>query len=683
MAPVNVDEQPIVQALLKHDLPAQTPAQQKAEQEWRERASKLTELNIKAVEGPLAELDAHLTLRSYISGYTISRADLIVWGTLRSNRVAASFTKTGARVNLSRWYSFIESDAHPFVTQAVTDTHNAKNAETKKAAAASTDKKAGGDDQVNFDIGLEDTSAGVVTRFPPEPSGYLHIGHAKAALLNDYFAHKKYKGTLLLRFDDTNPLKEKQEFEDSIVEDLALMGVTPDKTTHTSDYFQELYEYCVQMLKEGTAYADDTAQEKMRQERMDGIASARREMTPEDSLARFEEMKAGTEEGKKWFIRAKISADNPNKAMRDPVIYRCSPQPHHRTGDTWKIYPTYDFCCPIVDSLEGVTHALRTTEYLDRDAQYQWMLKALRLRNVYNWDFARLNMIRTLMSKRKLTKIVDEGKVWGWDDPRMPTVRGIRRRGMTIPALQEFILKQGPSRNVVNLDWTTIWATNKKYIDPTASRYTAIAKRDMVTVHVTGFAHPAPYAEDRPKHAKYDLGNKKVWFSDTIVIEQVDAAELAEGEEITLMNWGNAIVRSISHSINPVKAIAAAVQDAQRPVASVNVDLNLQGDVKTTKKKIHWLATPDNNGQELIPVECVDFDYLITKDKLEDDDKLEDFLTAQTEFRTDCVADCNVASLREGDIMQFDRKGYFRVDRPFLHGQPAVLFQIPTGKGGK
>jgi len=409
----------------------------------------LTPLNIKAIDGQLAELDSHLTLRSFISGYTLSKADLWVWGVLRSNRVAHSYIKQNVRVNLSRWFNFIE-ESNPWIGEAVA------SASTAKAAEKTEDT--GG----NFDIGLQDTSNGVVTRFPPEPSGYLHIGHAKAALLNDYFAHQKYKGTLLLRFDDTNPMKEKQEFEDSIIEDLALLGVTPDKVSHTSDWFQELYDYCVQMLREGTAYADDTPQETLRAERMDGIASKRREQSPEESLARLEEMKAGTEEGKKWFIRAKISFTDPNKAMRDPVIYRCSPQPHHRTGDKWKIYPTYDFCCPIVDALEGVTHALRTTEYKDRDAQYQWFLKALKLRNVYNWDFNRLNLIRTLLSKRKLTKFVDTGFVRGWDDPRMPTVRGVRRRGMTIGALQEFILKQGPSKNIVNLDWSTFWATNKK-----------------------------------------------------------------------------------------------------------------------------------------------------------------------------------------------------------------------------
>jgi len=410
----------------------------------------MTALNLKAIEGELAELDAHLTLRSFISGFTISKADLWVWGVLRSNRVAHAFIKQSIRVNLSRWFNFIE-ESNSWVGDAVTATNAAK--------AADRAEDTGG----NMDIGLQDTSNGVVTRFPPEPSGYLHVGHAKAALLNDYFAHTKYKGTLLLRFDDTNPSKEKQEFEDAIIEDLALLGVKADKISHTSDWFQELNDYCLQMLREGTAYADDTPQEQMREERKAGIPSGRRDISPEESLIHFDEMKTGSE-GKKWYIRAKISYTDLNGAMRDPVIYRCNPEHHHRTGDKWKVYPTYDFCCPIVDSIEGVTHALRTTEYKDRDAQYQWFLKALRLRNVYNWDFNRLNLIRTLMSKRKLTKFVDTGIVRGWDDPRMPTVRGVRRRGMTIGALQEFILKQGPSKNVVNLDWSTLWATNKKWV---------------------------------------------------------------------------------------------------------------------------------------------------------------------------------------------------------------------------
>ncbi|KAK8229284.1 glutamyl-tRNA synthetase [Phyllosticta capitalensis] len=629
--------------------------------EWQDRAAKLTPLNLKAIEAPLAELDAHLTLRSHIVGYGLTDADITVWKTLRDNRVAHAYIKQNLMVNLTRWFKYIE-EAYPEQSALA-------HRPAKKAAAA--DEKKG--DEGNYDIGLQDVENGVVTRFPPEPSGYLHIGHAKAALLNDYFAHKKYQGTLILRFDDTNPSKEKQEFQDSIIEDLALMGIKPDRSTHTSDYFQELYEYCIQLIKEGNGYADDTAQEQMRQERMDGIASKRRDASVEDNLARFEEMKKGTEEGTKWCIRAKMSVDNPNKALRDPVVYRCNPQEHHRTGATWKIYPTYDFCCPIVDSIEGVTHALRTTEYKDRDAQYQWFIKALKLRGVHNWDFARMNFVRTLLSKRKLTKLVDAGLVWGWDDPRMPTVRGIRRRGMTIPALQEFILKQGPSKNIVNLDWTTFWATNKKYIDPIAGRYTAVESTDKVPVKLIGYAHPGSYTEEKPLHAKNkDVGMKKVTFSSEVLLDQEDAQSFAQDEEITLMNWGNAIVRKISHSINPVNLL----KSGKTPITGLELELHLQGDVKKTAKKVTWLST----AQDLVPVELVDFDFLITKDKLAEEDNWEDFITPKTEFRTEAVADQNVAKLKVDDIIQFDRKGFFRVDRAFQHGKPAVLFQIPTGK---
>lgn len=495
-------------------------------------------------------------------------------------------------------------------------------------------------------------------------SGYLHIGHAKAALLNDYFAHEKYNGTLIVRFDDTNPSKEKMEFQDAIIEDLSLMGIKPDKMTYTSDYFDELYEYMLQMIKEGNAYADDTDKETMAHQRMHGEPSKRRDATVQENLARFEEMKNATPEGIKWCIRAKMSVDDPNKALRDPVCYRCNPSPHHRTGSKWNIYPTYDFACPIVDSIEGVTHALRTTEYRDRNPQYKWMLDALKLRQVQIWDFARMNFIRTLLSKRKLTKLVDEGVVWGWDDPRFPTIRGIRRRGMTVPGLREFILKQGPSKNVINLDWTTIWATSKKYIDPVAGRHTAISKKDMVKATIKG-GPATPYTEDKPRHAKNpEVGMKKVSYSSTILIEQEDAKTFKQDEEVTLMNWGNAIVRKID-------------TDASALVTGLEFELHLEGDFKKTEKKITWLST---EGQPMVPVELVDFDYLLNKDSMQEEDKLEDCLTKVTEFREDAIADCNVADLKEDDIIQFDRKGYYRVDRAYKPDQPAVLFNIPTGK---
>lgn len=282
-----------------------------------------------------------------------------------------------------------------------------------------------------------------------------------------------------------------------------------------------------------------------------------------------------------------------------------------------------------------------------------------------------MNFIRTFLSKRKLTKLVDEGRVWGWDDPRFPTIRGIRRRGMTIDALREFILKQGPSRNIVNLDWTLFWATNKKYIDPVAPRHTAIDKEHAVIANVKG-ARAAPFTEEKPKHGKNSqLGTKKVAFSPTIIIEQSDAKSFKEDEEITLMSWGNAIVRKISHSMNPLN---------HSIVTGLELELHLQGDFKATKQKVTWLST---HGQELIPVELVDFDYLINKDIIEKDDEVDECLNDHTEFLTEALADENVADLKENDIIQFERKGYFRVDRPLIHGKPAVLFNIPTGKATK
>ncbi|RAH48477.1 glutamate--tRNA ligase GUS1 [Aspergillus brunneoviolaceus CBS 621.78] len=628
---------------------------EKLETEWLSQLETFTTLDFKTLEPQLQRLNNHFLLRSFVAGYSLSTADLAIWGALRANRVAISPVRKGALVSLTRWFNFID-ELCPWAATAL-ESMNAVAKEKKTAKAK---------EGASYDINLLNTDKGVVTRFPPEPSGYLHIGHAKAALLNDYFAHEKYAGTLLVRFDDTNPSNEKLEFQDAIIEDLALMGIKPDRLSYTSDYFDELYEYAIRIIKEGHAYADDTDKETMAEQRMVGEPSKRRDASVEESLARFEEMKQGTPEGLRWCIRAKISYDAPNKTLRDPVIYRCNVAEHHRTGSKWKIYPTYDFACPIVDSKEGVTHALRTIEYRDRNAQYQWFLDTLKLRHVQVWDFARMNFVRTLLSKRKLTKLVESGAVWGWDDPRFPTIRGIRRRGMTIPALREFILKQGPSKNIVNLDWTLFWATNKKYIDPVAPRHTALFKNQLVKAKLNGA--PAAYTEDKPKHAKNPaIGTKKVTFSGSILFDQEDAKTFKQDEEITLMAWGNAIVRKIE------------TDAATGVVTALELDLHLAGDFKKTEKKVTWLSAD----QELVPVELVDFDFLLNKDTMTEEDTLEAVLNPHTEFRDEAVADANVADLKEGDIIQFERKGYYRLDRPYAPGQPAVLFNIPTGKAGK
>ncbi|EJU05268.1 glutamate-tRNA ligase [Dacryopinax primogenitus] len=610
-----------------------------------------------AVTSSIDALDDRLALRTYLSGHEPTVADYAIWGALKRNNVVAGVLKRGAHVHLARWIAHLEGfERVQSALAALTEARSSKNKSAKKAAAASS-----------FALGLPDAAEGkVVTRFPPEPSGYLHIGHAKAAMLNQYFA-QMYKGRLIIRFDDTNPSKEKEEFEQSIIEDLALLGVHADLLSHTSDWFAKLYEECVELIKRGKAYADDTEQEQMRCERTERLPSKRRDMTPEETLQKFEEMKTGSVEGQRWCIRAKISYNDDNGALRDPVIYRCNLTPHHRTGSQWKVYPTYDFACPIVDCLEGVTHALRTNEYRDRNPQYHWFLQALGMRDVHVWDFSRIAFIYTLLSKRKLHWFVDQGLVGGWDDPRFPTVRGIRRRGMTVEGLKQFILAQGPSQSQLLLEWDTIWSLNKKVIDPVAPRFWAIMKDNAVKVTIRGA--PGVEVKNVPKHKKNsEVGEKKTVYSGEIYVEQEDAVIFEDNEEITLMDWGNAIVRSKETGPNGV-------------ITHITMDLHLEGDFKKTEKKITWLTSP-TAAHPLVNVVLKDYDYLITKKKLEEEDKVQDFVTPVTEFKVAAWSDANVLDLAKGDIIQFERKGYYILDNiSGAKGEETLEFiHIPDGK---
>ncbi|KAJ1035931.1 hypothetical protein NDA13_000586 [Ustilago tritici] len=598
-------------------------------------------------------LDQHLGLRTFLVGHAITAADVSIWAAVRVSSPVIGLVKKGLHKHLQRWFNHIDSLAPTSDALVQLADAKAEKFKNKKTAAG-------------FDLFLKNAKQGqVVTRFPPEPSGYLHVGHAKAAILNQYFA-RQYNGKLIIRFDDTNPSKEKEEFEQSIIEDLALLGIKGDTTSHTSDYFNTLYKYAIQMIQLGKAYADDTVQEQMRAERMDGIPSKRRDASIEENMTRFAEMSAASPEGRKWCLRVKISFDDPNKAMRDPVIYRCNPDiSHHRTGNTWKVYPTYDFACPIVDSIEGVTHALRTNEYRDRNPQYYWMLDALNLRKVDIWDFGRLNFVYTLLSKRKLQWFVDNGIVGGWDDPRFPTVRGIRRRGMTIETIQEFILAQGPSQQIINMEWDNIWTINKRHIDPVVPRYVALDKEGMVKVTVKGA--PKRHTKETPRHKKNpDLGNKITVFDEVVCVEQADARSFGEGEEVTFMDWGNVF-------INKKEA------DAAGNVLAIEATANLDGDFKKTKKKVTWLA-PSTPEQSLTEVNLVDFDYLITKKKLEEEDNFADFVTPNSEFRSIALADHNVAFLQEGAAIQFERKGYYILDKKVGKDGKADFIKIPDGK---
>jgi glutamyl-tRNA synthetase len=510
---------------------------------------------------------------------------------------------------------------------------------------------------------LEGAVAGrVVTRFPPEPSGYLHIGHAKAVLLNDYYA-KRYKGRLIVRFDDTNPSKEKEEYQESIVQDLAKLGVTPNVVSYTSDYFDTCVGYAKYMIRNGYAYMDDTPQEQMKVERADRKDSVHRNQTPEEAMKCFELMCSGSEEGSKWCLRAKIDMKSDNGTMRDPVLFRQNLTPHHRSGTKYKAYPTYDLACPIVDSIEGVTHALRTTEYDDRNDQYQWIQKALGLRRVRVHTFSRVNFKNTVLSKRKLTWFVDNGYVTGWDDARFPTVRGVVRRGININALRNFMYSQGSSKRIVLMDWTVFWSENKKEIDKAAKRFMAInPKGNNVTLHVTNAPAESDFAfVETSCHPKDPaLGSRAIRISNKVLLETVDVEGIQVGENIVLMRWG--VVK-----INKVDAESNVLEGEYLP----------DGNFKSAERKLSWLADVTNN----IPIVLMEFDNLISKDKIEEDENFEDFINPNTLASTEVVGDAGLKMLHEHDIIQLERRGYYRVDRPYISpSKPLVLYMIPDGK---
>ena len=343
----------------------------------------------------------------------------------------------------------------------------------------------------------------VVTRFPPEPSGFLHIGHAKAVLLNNFFA-RKHSGKLIVRFDDTNPSKEKAEFEEAILSDLATLGVNADIKSHTSDHFELITTKAIILIKQGDAYMDDTDAETMKTNRMECKPYEFRDRSVKENMKLFDLMRTGSEDGQKWCLRAKIDMDSKNGCLRDPVFFRTNLTPHHRTHSKYKAYPTYDLACPVVDSHEGVTHAMRSMEYTDRNFLYNWVLDVLKLRKVQIQGFARVNFNKTLMSKRKLQQLVDAGSVEGWNDPRFPTVQGITRRGLRIPALNRFLLELGFGKRSVDMTWDKIWVRNRQFIDPTSVRFHAVALSNTVVLTMKNVDETPHQIISTKKHPKYD-----------------------------------------------------------------------------------------------------------------------------------------------------------------------------------
>jgi len=418
------------------------------------------------------------------------------------------------------------------------------------------------------------------------------------------------------------------------------------------------------MIADGHAYVDPSPQEEQKEKRLKKEDNAARAHSIAENQRLWKEMLAGSEEGLKCCLRAKISMQSNNGSMRDPTIYRTNLIPHAKTKDKYKAYPTYDLACPIVDSIEGVTHALRDLQYSDRDEQYAWFQTTLKLRPVDIWGFSRVNFTKTMLSKRKLQWMVDNKMAEGWDDPRFPTVAGIMRRGMTVAGLKNFILKMGASRNTNLMGWDKIWAENKKIIDPTVTRFMALLSDDIVPLTLAG-APAEPFNETLYKHPKDQSFGKKVrQFAPTVLVQQEDATEIVDGEEVTLMSWGNAIITSV-------------VRGDGGKVVRLEGRLHLEGDVKKTKKKLTWLAdTPD-----VVDVQLVDLDFIIKKEKFEEEDKIEDIINKDSIFTFTGKGESALRTVKRGETIQVERRGFYVCDEPYLRpSDPMRFLFVPDGR---
>ncbi|XP_043917515.1 bifunctional glutamate/proline--tRNA ligase isoform X9 [Protopterus annectens] len=626
------------------------------------------------------ELDCCLSLRTYLVGNCLSLADFFVWAALKGSTVWQKIlNEKKTLVHTRRWYNFLAADK-AFQILCSKWIMAASPSSMPVPTKASENSSANQSNEKKQDVGkfveLPGAEMGkVVVRFPPEASGYLHIGHAKAALLNQHY-QVTFKGKLIMRFDDTNPEKEKEDFEKVILEDVSMLNIKPDQFTYTSDHFDTIMKFAENLIKEGRAYVDDTPPEQMKQDREQRIESKNRSNSVEKNLHMWEDMKKGTDYGQTCCLRAKIDMNSNNGCMRDPTIYRCKNEAHPRTGTKYKIYPTYDFACPIVDSVEGVTHALRTTEYHDRDEQFYWFIDALGIRKPYIWEYSRLNLNNTVLSKRKLTWFVDQGLVDGWDDPRFPTVRGVLRRGMTVEGLKQFIAAQGGSRSVVNMEWDKIWAFNKKLraickkvIDPVAPRFTALLQDEAVVVNVPEAQEEEKHVAKHPKNA--DVGTKSVWYGPKVLIDGADAETLSEGEMVTFINWGNLNIIKIN-------------RNAQGKIVSLDAKLNLANKDYKKTTKITWLA--ETAQAPFTPAICVNYEHLITKPVLGRDEDFKTFVNRNSKQEECMLGDPCLKDLKKGDIIQLQRRGFYICDQPYepvspysCKESPCILIYIPDG----
>jgi glutaminyl-tRNA synthetase len=453
----------------------------------------------------------------------------------------------------------------------------------------------------------------IITRFPPEPNGYLHIGHCKAICLNYFGTAVKYGGVFNLRFDDTNPEKEDDEYVNSIIEDVLWLGAKPENIFYASDYFQTMYECAKLLIKKDKAYVDDISAEEMRQMRgtltEKGKESKNRNRPIEESLQLFEDMKNGLVEDGKLVLRAKIDMASPNINMRDPIIYRVLKKPHQRQGDKWCIYPMYDFAHPIEDAVEQVTHSICTLEFEDHRPLYDWVVNECEFEiKPHQYEFARLNIERTIMSKRYLKKLVDTGFVSGWDDPRMPTIAGLRRRGYTPSSLRSFCEKIGVAKANSEVETAYLESCVRDELNETADRVMAVA--EPLLLKITNL--PDDYvemlsAENNPNNA--ERGSREISFSPLLYIEKSDFSLDPPKGFKRLVNGGTVRLKNAY-----IIKCTGYETDENGEVCTVNAEIiegTRSGQETTVKAKgvVQWVDAKN----------CVDvtlrlFDYLLEEE---------------------------------------------------------------------
>ena len=498
----------------------------------------------------------------------------------------------------------------------------------------------------------------VHTRFPPEPNGYLHIGHAKSIVLNFGIA-QDYDGQCNLRFDDTNPEKEEQRYIDAIQADVRWLGYDWDGLYFASDYFEQLYGYAVELIEKGLAYVCELTPEQMREYRgtltEPGRESPYRNRSVEENLDLFRRMRDGEFPDGSKVLRAKIDMASGNINMRDPVLYRIrSGLVHHQTGDAWCLYPMYDFTHPISDAIEGITHSLCTLEFADHRPLYDWVLDNISIGcHPQQIEFARLNLEYTVMSKRKLTQLVDEGLVDGWDDPRMPTIAGLRRRGFTPAAIRDFCNRIGVTRQDSSVEMGVLESVIREDLDASAPRRMAVLNPLKVTIS----NYPEGQREDlvAPNHPKFEeMGTRVLPFSREVYIDRGDFMEVAPNKKFKRLVAGGEVRLRNSYVIRCDEVIKDASGEIVELVCSYDPEtLGRNPEGRKVKGVIHWVSA-----EQGAPAEIRLYDRLLKTPQAGENWK-DDLNPDSLVVIDNAFVEASLADAEAGVQYQFEREGYF------------------------